>query len=317
MRFIQVVAASVALAGPALAQDNIVERYKDRPIEEAFTALEQEGQTVPRGVFYMQVRKALADLLYPVDLRTPFDPLTDADTVAAIRTFEEKIGATADGVLTLREFERLVRFSFLADVTPLSPGSGFSVNSYEGNYPGVFASGSWSMPDLAWPLNRVRIVCWISENTCEETTTDVWAPAIAGSQADTTRYLLNTDTSSYQIARWENGILDAVTDSTCRRITLSINVRTKLVTQTAQDLTSEGCAVPGTGVRLDPIRELRVATLIDTFEAQSAFEKERREAVAAVQGPLAASIDAAVAAVQGTTASGINAAASPVPSQGT
>lgn len=285
--------ALAAIAGEAQAQEVDFERLRTLPFEEALAAYNAQdgGEDISLGLLRWVARRALSDLLYPIDLRTPFEPLTDADTVASIRAFEEKIGVEPDGILTWDEFEQLGRFGFLSRVTPLSPGAGKHVGSYDGPAAAVFASGSWSMEDIAWPLNRAEIVCSISREICEETTTSVWAPAQSGSQRNTSSYGFNTSTSSYDIVSWRNGILEAVTESSCRQVRLSINTNTELVTQTTQDLTAQGCEIPGTSVRLDPIRQMRVATLIDSLDAQAAYEQARHDTIKRVQGPLAATLD--------------------------
>lgn len=285
--------ALAAIASGAQAQEADFERLRTLPFEEALAVYnaQDDGEDISPGLLRWMVRRALSDLLYPIDLRNPFEPLTDAETLATIRAFEEKIDVEPDGILTWDEFEQLSRLGFLSRVTPLSPGAGKYVGSYDGPAAAVFASGSWSMEDIAWPLNRVEIVCSISRGICEETTTNVWAPATSGSQQNTSSYGFNTSTSSYDIVSWRNGILDAVTESSCRQVRLSINVDTELATQTTQDLTAQGCEIPGTSVRLDPIRQMRVATLIDSLDAQAAYEQTRQDAIRRVQGPLAVAFD--------------------------
>lgn len=84
----------------------------------------------------------------------------------------------------------------------------------------------------------------------------------------------------------KSGILDAVTTSSCRRVRLTINTLTKLVSQTAEDLDPRGCEILGSDERLDPIGGVRVATLIAPFTAQQGYQQRMRDMVRSVSGPL-------------------------------
>ncbi len=287
MRTLLALVSTVALSSVAAAQDTDQQRIQALPLEEALAELaRQEGTSVPAEPFRFLVRRSLADLFYPIDLRNPGSPLTDEDTIAAIRAFESQSGGPADGVLTFDEYVRLSRLAFLSRVTPLYPGIGLSVNAYDGVSPSVYASGSWSMPDIAWPLNRSEISCVIETGICEEQAISVSAPSASGSMSDNQTYSVHTHTDRYQIEGWENGILDAVSTTDCRQVRLSINTRTKLVTQVTQDTDPEGCVIPSSGQRLPPIDGLRIATLIDSFEAQEAHQGRIEELIDEVRGPI-------------------------------
>lgn len=286
MRYWPVAAAFLAMNGSAFAQSvPEIDALRGLPFEEAF-AQSGESDGISMEALRYLTRLSLAQLYYPIDLRSPFTPLTDPDTVAAITEFETKIGAGADGSLTFGELEQLFHLAFLSRLTPLSPGMGRSVTVFEGVSPSIYASGSWSMPDIAYPLNRSKIVCRIDTGFCEDHMISISAPSVAGANADLQSYIVHEATDTYEIQSWKDGILDAVTGTTCRRVRLTINTHTELVSQTVEDLDPLGCPIPGTDQRLDPIGGLRVATLVDTWEAQQAFQR-RTEAVArAASGPL-------------------------------
>jgi hypothetical protein len=268
------IATVMLLAGsPAGAQEAEYERLKDLPLQEAFDELVRlEGvsdQGLQVGLLFYSARLSLANLGYPVDLRSLTAPLNEAETESAIREFESKAGLVADGSLTFGELERLMALSRLAQLTPLSLGGGKHVAAYEGALPAVHASGTWSMADIAFPLNYSEIRCRIDEQTCEERVIWVSAPSLTGSNADLSSYLISTHTDFYEIEAWENGVLDAKSANSCRQVRLSINTRTELVTQTTQDLDPEGCVIPYSESRLPRIEGLRVATLIDPWDARA------------------------------------------------
>lgn len=287
MRLWILVAALMAVGEPTSAQpapDN--ELLRRLPFEEALARSgESDGGVSVEALRYL-TRLSLAQLYYPVDLRTPSTPLVDPDTVAAITGFETKIGAEADGSLTFGELEQLFRLAFLSRLTPLSPGMGKSVTVFEGVSPSIYASGSWSMPDIAYPLNRSNIVCRIDSGICEDQMTSISAPTASGSHADLQSYVVHGATDIYEIQSWKDGVLDAITQTTCRRVRLTINTRTELVSQTVEDLDPLGCPILGTGQRLDPIGGLRVAMLVDTWDAQQAFQRQIDSATRAASGPL-------------------------------
>jgi len=285
-----VLAAFVTLLATSVsAQDGPdYEAVRDLPIEQAMATLSaSEGHDAPVEMIRYAIRKSLADLYYPVDLRTPFVPLNDDETVDVIREFETRAGLTVDGQLTLREMERLIRLAELSNMTSLQIGMGLSVHVYDNVSPTIYASGSWSMSDIAWPLNRSEIRCDITERVCTDAAVTVSAPRLSGAHADLSSYVVSRFTDTYEIQSWKGGILDAVTTSSCRRIRLTINTHTDLVSQTTEDIDPLGCEIPGSTARLDPIKGVRVATLIDTWEAQRSYQDSVRADVDGVQGPIA------------------------------
>ncbi|RYG89109.1 MAG: hypothetical protein EON59_02185 [Alphaproteobacteria bacterium] len=287
MRIWTVGAALLAVSGPAYAQSvPDIEALRRLPFEEAFSQSRESGGDVSVEALRYLARLSLAQLYYPVDLRTPFKPLDDPDTVAAIAGFETKIATEVDGSLTFGELEQLFRLAFLSRLTPLSPGMGKSVTVFDGVSPSIYASGSWSMPDIAYPLNRSKIICRTDTGFCEDHMISISAPTVSGANADLQSYIVHEATDTYEIQSWKDGILDAVTGTTCRRVRLTINTRTELVSQTVEDLDPLGCPIPGTEQRLDPIVGLRVATHIDTWQAQQAFQGRTEEAARAASGPL-------------------------------
>jgi hypothetical protein len=292
MRILFATIAIAALPGPVLAQSETeTAALMAKPFEEAIATtpdFKQDGADV--SMFRFIARRSLADLNYPIDLRTPFEPLTDPDTISAIKAFEEKAGGTVDGSLSFEELGSLMRLASLARLTPISPGAGdVMVNVVGEPARAVFATGTWFMPNIAWPLNRSEISCFLSTGRCEDASVTVSAPS-AGIQAsswlDDASFLVNTNKETYEIQSWKDGILDAVTTSQCRRVRLTINTLTMLVSQTAEDLDPQGCEIPGSDQRLDPIGGVRVATLIAPFKAQQGYQQRMQDMVRSVSGPL-------------------------------
>jgi hypothetical protein len=282
-------ALAAILACSAQAQDSDYERLRSLPVEDAVReAGRLEGRSaswLDAGLMNYMARLSLANLGYAIDLRTPEAPLTDPETVLAVRLFEERARLNADGVLTFGELERLMRMADLSRLTRLSVGLGFHVSSSSTQGGRVFASGSWSMSDIAHPLNYSEITCDVGERVCEEKVIWVSGPSVTGSNADISTYVISSHTDHYEIDRWENGVLDATASSACRQTRLSINTRTELVTSTTQDLDPAGCPLPGSGQRFPRIEGLRVATLVSPWDAQTAHFEAINDAVNVVRGP--------------------------------
>jgi hypothetical protein len=282
-----------ALAGSSYAQDESYERLKSLPIDQAYAEYLKTEEapaegTLPVGIFYYLARFNLAQLQYPVDLRDPTAPLTDPDIIAVIREFEKRAGLEVDGSLTWGELERLGALSAWNYLTRLSLIGSLYVGSSptESSAEVVSATGSWSMPDNAFPLNYSDIRCDLSARICEESIIWVFAPNITELKSSSAFYSIASNKSSYEIDSWRDGILGATATSLCRQTRLSINTNTDLATVTTQDLSTDGCSIPNSESRLTPIRGLRVSTLIEPREATDTYFDAIEGIVAPVRGPL-------------------------------
>lgn len=292
MRLLLTTVAIAVFAGQARAQSEAeVAALFAKPFEEAFLGIpERERDGLNVGIFRFMARRSLADLYYPIDLRKPLEPLTDPETVEVVRDFERKSGGTVDGSLSMTELGSLMRLAALSRLTSVSPGGGeVDVQAYGPPLSMITASGSWSMPDIAWPLNFSKIMCRPDSGTCEDASVTISAPSTGlqpSSGVGLDSYIVSTNTEYYEIQSWKDGILDAVTSSSCRRVRLTINTITKLVSQTVEDLDPNGCEIPGSNQRLDPINGVRVATLISPWTAQTTYRDQVQATVNAVAGPL-------------------------------
>ncbi|WP_392353764.1 hypothetical protein V8F63_14200 [Brevundimonas sp. LF-1] len=205
MRILFATIAIAALSGPVFAQSEVeAAALMQKPFEEVIaTAPEFQRDDVDVRLFRFMARRSLADLSYPIDLRTPFQPLTDPDTVSAIKAFEEKSGGVVDGSLSFAELGSLTRLASLARLTPVSPGAGdVMVNVFGEPSPAVFATGTWSMPDIAWPLNYSEISCFVNTGRCEDASVTLSAPSAnvqSSSWLDDTSFLVHTNKETYEI----------------------------------------------------------------------------------------------------------------------
>lgn len=260
-------------------------RLNALPLEQAFAELRQDTDEIPIAVFYWLTRKSLAELYYPIDLRTPFQPLNDAETMDAIRQFETRIGVTPDGILTLGEYSQLQSYAQLSSLTRIFIGGVLSVSTV-GN--SVFASGTWRLEtDLpAYPINHSEISCFIPDGICTEKFVNVDSPRLRDGKVTGSQYSVNTGEYTYQIDRWEAGVMEASSTSGCRRVRLTINTNTELVSQTTEDADKVGCELMFSTERLPLINGVRVAVLRDSFQTQWDHFEAIRSQIEPFQGSM-------------------------------
>lgn len=249
------------------AEDAETARLNALPLEQAFPDLLADTQGVSIQAFYWIARKSLADLYYPVDLRAPFDPLDDAETMNSIRQFETSIGVKPDGVLTLGEFSQLQSYAQLSSLTRIFVGGGLSVSTIGDS---VFARGTWKMENElpAYPINHSEIACSINRAECTDTFIQVDSPRLRDGKVTTSQYQVFSGQEKYKIDKWENGVVEASSSGGCRRVKLTINTNTNFVSQTVEDADLLGCELPFSEDRLPLINGVRVSVLRDAFKTQ-------------------------------------------------
>lgn len=261
------VGTAEAQTADEVAEEAETVRLNALPLEQAFSEFSEGTERFPIEALYWSARKSLADLYYPIDLRTPFEPLGDAATVDAIRQFEDRIGAAQDGVLTLGEFSQLQSYAQLSSLTRLFVGGRLSVSMIGDS---VFASGTWKLENElpAYPINHSEIACSIHRAECIDTFTQVNSPSLRDGKATTNQYQVFSGEDTYQIDKWEGGVVEASSTSGCRRVRLTINTNTNLVSQITEDADRLGCELVFSKERLPLINGVRVAVLRDGFQTQ-------------------------------------------------
>jgi hypothetical protein len=258
-------------------------RINALPLEQAFLELGQEMDDFPVEIIYWLARKSLADLYYPVDLRTPFAPLSDPETVDLIRQFEARIGVAPDGILTLGEYSQLQSYAQLSSLTRLVVGGMLSVSTIGDS---VFASGTWKLETElpAYPINHSKIVCSISSGECTDTFIQIDSPRLRDGKITTSQYHVFSGADTYQIDKWEGGVVEASSTGGCRRVRLTINTNTNLVSQTTEDADRLGCELGLGEGRLPLINGIRVAVLRDGYQTQRDHFEAIRSQIEPFQG---------------------------------
>lgn len=205
---IAIVMASFVGTAEAQTADAEMSRLNALPLEQVFSELREEMGEVPVEAFYWLTRKSLADLYYPIDLRTPFQPLNDAETMDLIRQFQARIGAEPDGVLTLGEYSQLQSYAQLSSLTRLFVGGMLSVSTIGDS---VFASGTWKLENElpAYPINHSKIVCSRRDGECTDTFIQINSPRLRDGEVTTNQYQVFSGEDTYQIDKWEDGVVEA------------------------------------------------------------------------------------------------------------
>ncbi|MGH7027775.1 hypothetical protein [Brevundimonas sp.] len=262
-----VTGAAEAQAAGEVATDAETARLNALTLEQAFSELRADMDEFPVEAFYWLARKSLVDLYYPIDLRTPFEPLDDAATMESIRQFEARIGVAPDGILALGEYSQLQSYAQLSSLTRLFVGGTLSVSTIGES---VFASGTWKLENElpAYPINHSEIVCSMRYGECTDTFTQIDSPRLRDGKITTNQYQVFSGKDTYQIDKWEGGVVEASSTGGCRRVRLTINTNTNLVLQTTEDADRLGCELVLSDGRLPLINGVRVAVLRDGFKTQ-------------------------------------------------
>jgi hypothetical protein len=281
------------------------------------TARENSMAETPKR-FDAAVRMALATLYYPVDLSNTKPGYQDAKLREQIAQFERKLSSVggsagkfgsfqklnpkveANGVLSYYEFSELTRIAGLAQSLPVIPGGGSDTLNVYVNGSGRFAyagtEGSWEIigDQIAFPLNLVEITCSGMTGFCEVRETDIAAPShlgLASSSGGQISVYSTTGSSSFQITRWSDGIVEArsmppLGKPECRYTTMTINSLTSQVTQVTQDGAAPCESVLGSS--LPRLEKPRVTILRPSGPIFAKYFDDLFTEVERYHGPLAA-----------------------------
>jgi hypothetical protein len=233
------------------------------------------------------IKYDLHRLFYPVDFDVAKHPVEDPAFYTALSTFERRAGLEVDGVFTIDEFSRL---GFLASLEgERRTHSIFHVVSVTDQF--ASAQGTWTIQGeaIAYPVNKSEIHCWRFSRTCSVFTAnlDVRREERSGST-------LLTNVDHYDVSQWTSNEVEAVSTSSCRRTTITLNAATKQAYEVTTDVTMEGCPLVGA------LKAPRVATLEDGFKLTDAFWDKRKEAL---KGVTKSPMDR-IASLMGTPATG-------------
>jgi hypothetical protein len=201
--------STVVWAEEAQDQKNIYDDFRQ--------SLKPTGESSVDEQVTAIIKRHMANLLYPVDLSSFHTPDNDRNFKDLIKILQKQMGVPDTGTLTSDQLSRLLEASRDIDASPiLTPGK---IVSMDGNQL-LLAVGTGAMDDIANPINKVRIVCIKSENTCN----------MAEATFDLKNRLLDFyDVASYAIQTWTPNRVTAVREHPCGTAMMSIDVSAKTV----------------------------------------------------------------------------------------
>lgn len=234
----------------------------------ASSGLSSDAQTTAR------IKRYMAGLLYPVDLSVLTNPDKDLRFQNEIRLLQKQMGVPSTGVLTVRQYDRLVRAATMHTELPVFP-TGFYVDQYEtGRNSNVSAKGAWSVDPTDRmasynPINTGHVDCDKAEKLCTVVTADVLLPY---ELVAIPVYTLQVHTEIFEVESWRPERITAVQELSCSKTTMTIDIKGKAVKQvTVPRYERESCNANRT---VKP----SFVTLLDGSKAfEEVFARRRKE----------------------------------------
>jgi hypothetical protein len=203
------------------------------------------------------IKRDMANLLYPVDMSTFATPERDAKFRDLIIVLQKQMGDQATGVLTSDQFDRLSQAAHDINARFAVPSTAKFVIMKKDDY--VIASGTGTMDDIAFPINKVHIYCWKRDGACEyrEASFDL-----------KTNLLDLTDAIYYDIKTWTTTRVTAIREHSCGTASMTIDVKAEDVTITS---------VPHTDVTSCPNNGPSIWTLAKGFDVAWKLHRDEIE----------------------------------------
>ena len=201
------------------------------------------GISVDRQVTAI-IKRYMANLLYPVDLSSFSTPDKDKNFQRQIKVLQKQMGVPETGTLTSDQFSKLAKASRDISASQIGLPGKFVSMITGGNV--VLAVGTGAMDGIANPINKVRILCIKSQNTCDmtEATFDLENQFLDFHQV----------VPVYEIQTWTQNRVTAIREHPCGTAMMSIDVKAQTVTiVVAAHNDLKGCAgkVEGAWTLLD------------------------------------------------------------------
>lgn len=261
------------------AQTDDFDRFKDYTPEAIAKMPESERESSVPMILVFAARTGISDgtEIYFSRLLNLLMYSGVSDYQQALIDFQTDLKEEPTGVLTVGQIAEMEKRASLQNITSLY----FPSVSYS-NLSDHFAivSGSVTMLEeqISYPINQVKIVCEREERSCEYNQIVVTLPKEDDWSAQ--YHFHQFDTEYYEITRWENGQIDAVSSNSansCRINTLSFNFETKEFYEVTKNQNKE-CDFLGLG-SLPPLKKPRISQILDGKDIfESEYEKLRARA---------------------------------------
>jgi hypothetical protein len=215
-----------------------------------------------------RIKRHMANLLYPVDMASFVGPDKDEKFRDLIMVLQKQLNAPPTGILTSSQFDLLQKASQDVDASLVVSGQQkFISRVSDGNM--LTAVGTGTMDDIAFPINKVHIVCIKQEASCEyrEASFDL-----------KTQMLDLNDLIYYDIKTWAADRITAIREHQCGTATMTIDVK-------AQDVTIVGVSHSGSASCRN--EQPSVWRLVDGFPVAWKLNQERRNGARTLLYPAA------------------------------
>lgn len=282
-RFLMLIVALSFLTASAAgrAQQKALEKMTQQEIDEAdIYAVTREATKEAKQInsdvlVTLQIKQAMARLMWPVNLSLLKAPAQDDEFRKLILALERQVGFKADGVLTTREFKQLQAAA--RNIYPVKVYLPPSLYAGRVGSDFVHAEGSWIIESdqVAFPLNHSTISCRRERKECELINVQVIAPGQLAFDED---YQVNVDSDFYAITNWDANVVTASKSAPCRSITLTINVSSKQITELATDNDPSGCEILPGQKKMPAMVKPRLSRLISGFDASKQYFEQLNKA---------------------------------------
>jgi hypothetical protein len=191
------------------------------------------------------IKRHMANLLYPVDMSSLARPDKDPKFHDLIAVLQQQMGDPPTGVLTTDQFDRLVQASHHIDLELIGlSGTKRHVHMFDkgrfanGNaFLDAEGTGSWDNMDARYdrPLNVVRIACDQARGLCEQHTAYLkfdwpdWSSKRSMHGPDMLSLYLDVG-DEYQITSWSSSQVTAESQAPCFTDLMTVDIKPEQVT---------------------------------------------------------------------------------------
>jgi len=214
------VVSTVAFADEMNSRSNVYDFFKQG----------SGTQNTPEEEATAQIKRYMANLLYPVDMSSLNGPDKDAKFRDLIIILQQQMGVSPTGVLTTEQFLKLEEAARYVDGDFVGMG-GTKYLSIDRDLASASGTGITDASpcsgragggcDIGQPINFVRIFCFRARGICER-----WVASFDLKE----RFLFLDDGTEYEIDSWTSSQVTATEHTPCATFLMTIDVRAEQVT---------------------------------------------------------------------------------------
>ena len=217
----------------------------------------------------LRIKLAMAQLLWPVDLGVLKHPNEDPKFRDQLKALQSQMGVPATGALTVGQ-ERILMSAADALLEHRVSGGSKKMVVVTKDKRFVSVRGSWSMEDMAFPINTTTVNCWLPNRMCIVSTANLDFDA-SGAR------LLGVTSDEYTIKSFSEGKLTAESQHPCGTATLAIDTSAETAKIVGvPDLVSDACEKLNSSKRAGHRERIQVVTLVDPWDASQKFFNARK-----------------------------------------